>query len=158
MATGPMFANIRWGTYALFAALNGLVIFPAVYLFFPETKKYSLEDVSLFLLYLFPTPSIRPCKFRINPATPAQLAARAYIQLDIIFALAHEEGKNPVSISLSGNIPEAGTPEADVILGRKVARPDMGEKTQSRRGHSFGASRIISREKDKRSTQHDEHV
>jgi hypothetical protein len=47
MATGPMFANIRWGTYALFAALNGLVIFPSVYLFFPETKKYSLEDVSL---------------------------------------------------------------------------------------------------------------
>ena len=46
MATGPMFANIRWGTYALFAALNGLVIFPSVYLFFPETKKYSLEDVS----------------------------------------------------------------------------------------------------------------
>jgi hypothetical protein len=46
MATGPMFANIQWGTYALFAALNGLVIFPSVYFFFPETKKYSLEDVS----------------------------------------------------------------------------------------------------------------
>ena len=46
MATGPMFANIGLGTYALFAALNGAVIFPVVYLFFPETKKYSLEDVS----------------------------------------------------------------------------------------------------------------
>ena len=45
MATGPMFANIRWGTYALFAALNGVVIFPVVYFFFPETKRYSLEDV-----------------------------------------------------------------------------------------------------------------
>lgn len=52
MATGPMFANIQWGTYALFAALNGLVIFPTVYLFFPETKRYSLEDVShLFFLF-----------------------------------------------------------------------------------------------------------
>jgi hypothetical protein len=46
MATGPMFANIQWGTYALFAALNGVVIVPTVYLFFPETKRYSLEDVS----------------------------------------------------------------------------------------------------------------
>jgi hypothetical protein len=55
MATGPMFANIRWGTYALFAALNGLVIFPSVYLFFPETKKYSLEDVSDLPFSLFLT-------------------------------------------------------------------------------------------------------
>lgn len=46
MATGPMFANIRWGTYALFAAVNGLIIFPTVFFFFPETKRYSLEDVS----------------------------------------------------------------------------------------------------------------
>lgn len=46
MATGPMFAGIGWGTYALFAALNGVVIFPVVYIFFPETKKYSLEEVS----------------------------------------------------------------------------------------------------------------
>jgi hypothetical protein len=47
MATGPMFNNIGWGTYALFAALNGVVIWPVVYFFFPETKKYSLEEVSV---------------------------------------------------------------------------------------------------------------
>jgi len=33
----------------------------------------------------------------------------------------------------------------------------MGEKTMSKRGH-FGVGRVISREKDKRSTQHDEGV
>ncbi|ORX35673.1 general substrate transporter [Kockovaella imperatae] len=82
MATGPMFAGIGWGTYALFAALNGVVIWPVVYMFFPETKKYSLEE------------------------------------LDIIFAIAHEEGKSPVAVSLSGNIPEAGSQEAEAILGR----------------------------------------
>jgi MFS family permease len=120
MATGPMFANIQWGTYALFAALNGVVIFPTVYFFFPETKRYSLED------------------------------------LDIIFALAHEEGKNPVWISKSGEIPEAGSAEAEAILGRKPARPDMSEKGQKK--HSFGASRIISREKDKRSATHAENA
>lgn len=35
MATGPMFANIGWGTYAFFAAINAVVILPSVYLFFP---------------------------------------------------------------------------------------------------------------------------
>ena len=30
MATGPMFAGIGLGTYALFAALNGVVIWPVV--------------------------------------------------------------------------------------------------------------------------------
>jgi len=30
MATGPMFAGIGWGTYALFAACNGIIIFPVV--------------------------------------------------------------------------------------------------------------------------------
>jgi len=55
-----MFANIRWGTYALFAALNGLVIFPSVYLFFPETKKYSLEDVSLSPLFPSSAPPLAP--------------------------------------------------------------------------------------------------
>lgn len=47
MATGPMFANIGWGTYAFFAAINAVVILPSVYLFFPETKRYSLEDLDI---------------------------------------------------------------------------------------------------------------
>jgi hypothetical protein len=45
MVTGPMFQNIGWGTYAFFAALNLVIMLPCVILFFPETKKYSLEDV-----------------------------------------------------------------------------------------------------------------
>jgi len=81
----------------------------------------------------------------------------ANAQLDIIFALAHEEGKNPVWISQSGEIPEAGSPEAEAILGRTPARPNMSEKGQKK--HSFGASRIISREgRDKRNATHAENV
>ncbi|KAK4689328.1 vacuolar iron transporter family protein, partial [Tremellales sp. Uapishka_1] len=105
MATGPMFANIGLGTYALFAALNGLIIFPVVYLFFPETKKYSLEE------------------------------------LDLIFALAYETGESPVKVSKTGNIPEAGSAEADQILGREVNRPGVGQRKGSRLG------RMLSREK-----------
>lgn len=44
--TGPMFATIGWGTYAFFAAMNIVIIFPTVYYLFPETKQRSLEDVS----------------------------------------------------------------------------------------------------------------
>ena len=121
-------------------ACNGIIIFPVVYFFFPETKKYSLEDVSA------------PLSFHdLIKVDPADLT----VQLDIIFALAHEQGKSPVWISKSGEIPEAGSPEAEAILGRKPARPDMSEKGQAKK-HSFGASRIVSREKDKRQASHRE--
>jgi hypothetical protein len=43
--TGPMFEKIGWGTYAFFAAMNIVIIFPTVYILFPETKQRSLEDV-----------------------------------------------------------------------------------------------------------------
>ena len=45
--TGPMFQNIGWGTYAFFAAMNLVIIFPTVWYLFPETKGRSLEDVSM---------------------------------------------------------------------------------------------------------------
>lgn len=113
MSVGPMFNGIGLGTYALFAAVNAVIIWPVVYLFFPETKKYSLED------------------------------------LDIIFAQAYETGQNPVAVSISGDIPSAGSPEAERILGRSAHRPDMSEKhgtemarSQSRRLSGPGGSRL----------------
>lgn len=96
MATGPMFNTIGWGTYAFFAAMNGLVIFPCVYIFFPETKKYSLEE------------------------------------LDLIFAIAHNERRSPVAVSREGNIPKAGSREAEQILGR-TARVDKTHESLGRR-------------------------
>ena len=73
-------------------------------------------------------------------------------QLDLIFALANVEGKNPVAISKSGNIPEAGSREAEIILGRQ--RPEGLSQKRSRRGSSIG--RIISRDKPKHEVQHAE--
>ena len=37
--------------------------------------------------------------------------------MDAIFALAHLERVSPVAVSLRKDIPSAGTPEADRILG-----------------------------------------
>jgi len=37
--------------------------------------------------------------------------------MDVIFALAHLERVSPVAVSLRKDIPSAGTPEADRILG-----------------------------------------
>ena len=72
-------------------------------------------------------------------------------ELDIIFALAYEERKNPVKISLSGNIPEAGSREAHEILGRvdrdaSMRRPSHGDQGEKgRRPSMSGVKRVLSR-------------
>jgi hypothetical protein len=49
--------------------------------------------------------------------------------MDVIFALAHIEGVSPVSVSLRKDIPPAGSPEADRILG-------FGSETDTARSSS----------------------
>lgn len=39
--------------------------------------------------------------------------------MDVVFALAYNEGVSPVGVSLRKDVPAAGTPEADIILGIK---------------------------------------
>lgn len=39
-------------------------------------------------------------------------------QLDLIFAVANAEGKSPVSVAASGQLPKAGSAEAEQVLGR----------------------------------------
>jgi hypothetical protein len=58
-------------------------------------------------------------------------------QLDLIFAIAHDEGRNPVSVSRSGDIPEAGTIEAERALGRH-AGPKSGDGVPRKRRMSSG--------------------
>jgi hypothetical protein len=77
------------------------------------------------------------------------------VQLDLIFAVAHDEGKNPVTVSKSGNIPEAGSREAEMILGRQVA-PALSEK--NRRGSQGAVKRVFSRQKSHKDVQHAEVV
>lgn len=37
--------------------------------------------------------------------------------MDVVFALAHNEGVSPVGVSLRKDVPQAGSKEADRILG-----------------------------------------
>lgn len=57
-------------------------------------------------------------------------------------------------MSKSGDIPEAGSREAEMILGRQ--RPEGLTQKRSRRGSAIG--RVISREKPKHEVQHTEGV
>jgi hypothetical protein len=46
MITPPAFANLQWKTYLMFAVFNA-AIFPCVWLFFPEPKGRSLEELDV---------------------------------------------------------------------------------------------------------------
>jgi hypothetical protein len=46
MVTPIMIDKITWGTYVFFAAMNACFI-PIIWLFYPETKKRSLEEIDL---------------------------------------------------------------------------------------------------------------
>jgi hypothetical protein len=97
MVIGPSFNNISWRTYIVFAALNAAIV-PVVYFFFPETGGRSLEGDFARLL-------------------SSSLANYIMKDLDVVFALAHTTGEDPVKVSLRKDIPLAGSREADEILG-----------------------------------------
>ncbi|KAI0638326.1 hypothetical protein C8Q77DRAFT_1153989 [Trametes polyzona] len=46
-----------------------------------------------------------------------ETAGRSYLYMDVVFALACNEDVSPVAVSLRKDVPPAGSPEADEILG-----------------------------------------
>ncbi len=46
-----------------------------------------------------------------------ETSGRSLEDMDVIFALAYNEGVSPVEVSLRKDVPLAGSPEADEILG-----------------------------------------
>lgn len=53
-----------------------------------------------------------------------ETAGRSLEDMDVVFAVAYKEGVSPVGVSLRKDIPSAGTPEADEILGVSSTRED----------------------------------
>ncbi|KAH0826914.1 general substrate transporter [Lanmaoa asiatica] len=106
MITGPAFAEISWGTY-MFAVLNAAAV-PVIYFFMPETAGRSLEG------------KLRSSSGTSHPAVRFVAIFSfccPHTDMDVIFAIAHKEGKSPVQVSLRKDLPAAGSPEADRILG-----------------------------------------
>lgn len=46
MVTPVMISSIHWGTYLFFAVVNACFI-PIIYIYYPETKRRSLEEIDL---------------------------------------------------------------------------------------------------------------
>ncbi|KAH8106089.1 general substrate transporter [Cristinia sonorae] len=61
-----------------------------------------------------------------------ETAGRSLEDMDVVFALAYNEGVSPVKVSLRKDVPLAGTPEADEILGlrKRGTENDGGSKDQ----------------------------
>lgn len=49
--------------------------------------------------------------------------------MDVVFALAHNEGVSPVGVSLRKDVPLAGSKEADIILGIDSNRSEKAESS-----------------------------
>ncbi len=56
--------------------------------------------------------------------------------MDVIFAIAYNENVSPVAVSLRKDIPAAGTPEADIILGFSSAVSSREDVREVREHHA----------------------
>ncbi|KAG9311786.1 general substrate transporter [Chiua virens] len=110
MVTGPSFNNISWRTYI------GMSSF--VYLCMRDglTPLVVFAALNAFII---------PIVYVFFPET----AGRSLEDMDVIFALAYNEGVSPVAVSLRKDIPAAGSPEADRILG--IESSTTGERSYS---------------------------
>ncbi|THH33667.1 hypothetical protein EUX98_g530 [Antrodiella citrinella] len=54
-----------------------------------------------------------------------ETAGRSLEDMDVVFALAYNEGVSPVQVSLRKDVPLAGTPEADEILGLRSRHDEV---------------------------------
>ncbi|OCH90720.1 general substrate transporter [Obba rivulosa] len=57
-----------------------------------------------------------------------ETAGRSLEDMDVVFALAYHEGVSPVAVSLRKDVPPAGSPEADAILGVRSRESEDGAK------------------------------
>lgn len=161
MITGPMFASIRWGTYAFFGALNLRkspdvpAALPAshstLHRPWPLALSYSIQ-ASSYPSYLFSPRLMRTLRTRTPWLTFSSVIVLPGVifyfpetkrysleELDLIFAIGHDESISPVKVSRRGDIPEAGSKEAEAILGgsRRVD-PEAAAGEGGKRRFSLG--------------------
>ncbi|KAL5519459.1 hypothetical protein ACEPAH_1142 [Sanghuangporus vaninii] len=102
--------RIRAPANALSTASNWTFNFMVVMVTSP-----SFENISwgTYIVFASLNAFIFPIVYFFFPET----AGRSLEDMDVVFALAHNEGVSPVKVSLRKDVPPAGSREADVILG-----------------------------------------
>ena len=79
-----------------------------------------------------------------------ETAGRSLEDMDVVFALAYNEGVSPVGVSLRKDVPQAGTPEADAILGIKGESRTRSDPSTPANGSSAPSSEDV---RDKKAQQ-----
>lgn len=102
--------RIRASANAMSTASNWIFNFMVVMVTGPSFNNISWGT---YIVFAALNAFIIPVVYFFFPET----AGRSLEDMDVVFALAYNEGTSPVNVSLRKDVPAAGTPEADEILG-----------------------------------------
>ncbi|EKM59406.1 uncharacterized protein PHACADRAFT_137121 [Phanerochaete carnosa HHB-10118-sp] len=116
--------RIRAPANAFSTASNWIFNFMVVMVTGPSFNNISWRT---YIVFAALNAFIIPVVYLFFPET----AGRSLEDMDVIFALAYREGVSPVGVSLRKDLPSAGTPEADEILG--VTLPAKGQGPHNER-------------------------
>ncbi|EGO01820.1 hypothetical protein SERLA73DRAFT_48615 [Serpula lacrymans var. lacrymans S7.3] len=102
--------DIRAQANALSTASNWIFNFVVVMVTSPSFRDISWRT---YIVFAALNAFIVPCVYFFFPET----AGRSLEDMDVVFALAYNEGVSPVAVSLRRDVPLAGSAEGDLILG-----------------------------------------
>ncbi|KAN0085788.1 General substrate transporter [Tylopilus felleus] len=114
--------RIRAPANALSTASNWIFNFMVVMVTGPSFNNISWGT---YIVFAALNAFIVPVVYLFFPET----AGRSLEDMDVIFALAYIEGVSPVAVSLRKDIPPAGSPEADRILGIQSSAATSGRNS-----------------------------
>ncbi|KAG8220378.1 general substrate transporter [Butyriboletus roseoflavus] len=126
----------RAPTNALSTASNWTFNFVVVMVVGPSFKNISWRT---YIVFAALNAAILPVVYFFFPET----GGRSLEDLDVVFALAYNEGLDPVKVSLRKDIPLAGSPEADEILGVDPVRWTAGKGTPMSTPHSEQSQTVL---------------
>ncbi|KAK0491097.1 general substrate transporter [Armillaria novae-zelandiae] len=121
--------RMRGPANALSTASNWIFNFLVVMIVGP-----SFENINwgTYIVFASLNAMIVPIVYLFFPET----AGRSLEDMDVIFAIAYNENVSPVAVSLRKDIPAAGTPEADRILGFSSAVSSREDVREVREHHA----------------------
>ncbi|THH13273.1 hypothetical protein EW146_g6921 [Bondarzewia mesenterica] len=105
--------RIRAPANALSTASNWVFNFMVVMVTGPS---FSNINWGTYIVFAALNAFIIPVVYLFFPETAGRLLAR-HTDMDVIFAIAHRDKVSPVAVSLRKDLPTAGSPEADEIMG-----------------------------------------